>query len=174
MEYRKEKIRKFMQMEEEEDDELFLGIVPTVLQGLNDEKRPVHTSELTGAKKMKEILKGHESWCRAEFRMEPQIFKAVSNYLRQQGLLRDTRGVDVEQQLGMFMFMISHNASTERLKKAFQHSGETVHRHIQAVFNIIPTLTNKFVKLPASSNDTHPKIASDPRFWPFFKVRHTH
>ncbi|CAN6198038.1 unnamed protein product, partial [Urochloa humidicola] len=109
LEYRKEKIRKFMQMEEEEDDELFLVIIPAVLQGLTDEKRPVHTSELTGAKKMKEILEGHESWCKSEFRMEPEIFKAVSNYLRREGLLRDTRGVDVEQQLGIFMFMLSHN-----------------------------------------------------------------
>lgn len=173
MEYRKEKIRKFMQLQQKEDDELFFVIVPAILQCLNDEKRPVHTSEYTGAKKMKEILEGHESWCKSEFRMEPEIFKATCNYLRREGLLRDTRRVTIEEQLGMFLFMISHNASNERLKKTFQHSGETVHRHIKAVFNIIPTLTHKFLKLP-SSNQTHPKIATDPRFWPFFKVRHRH
>ncbi|XP_062188510.1 uncharacterized protein LOC133891779 [Phragmites australis] len=172
MEYRKERIGKFMQMEEE-DDELFFVIVPAILQGLNDEKRPVLTSQYTGAKKMKEILEGHESWCRSEFRMEPEIFKATSNYLRREGLLRDTRGVRVEEQLGMFMFMILHNASNERMQKAFQHSGETIHRHIKAFFDIIPTLTYKFLKLP-SSNQTHPKIASDPRFWSFFKVSHIH
>ncbi|XP_062190466.1 uncharacterized protein LOC133893457 [Phragmites australis] len=172
MEYKKERIGKFMQMEEE-DDELFFVIVPAILQGLNDEKRPVHTSQYTGAKKMKEILEGHESWCRSEFRMEQEIFKATSNYLRREGLLRDTRGVRVEEQLGMFMFMISHNASNERMQKAFQHSGETIHRHIKAFFDIIPTLTHKFLKLP-SSNQTHPKIASDSRFWPFFKVSHIH
>lgn len=60
MEYRKEKIRKFMQLQQKEDDELFFVIVPAILQCLNDEKRPVHTSEYTGAKKMKEILEGHE------------------------------------------------------------------------------------------------------------------
>ncbi|TVU35559.1 hypothetical protein EJB05_17455, partial [Eragrostis curvula] len=168
MEYRKEKIRKFMQMEEETDDEFIFVIVPAILEMLNDEKRPVHTSEYTGAKKMREILEGHEKWCLSEFRMEPQIFKAISNYLRREGLLRDTRGVAVEEQLGMFMFMISHNASNDRLQKAFQHSGETIHRHIRAVFDIIPTLTYRFLKLP-TSNETHPKIASDPRFWPFFK-----
>lgn len=162
-----------MQLQQKEDDELFFVIVPAILQCLNDEKRPVHTSEYTGAKKMKEILEGHESWCKSEFRMEPEIFKATCNYLRREGLLRDTRRVTIEEQLGMFLFMISHNACNERLKKTFQHSGETVHRHIKAVFNIIPTLTHKFLKLP-SSNQTHPKIATDPRFWPFFKVRHRH
>ena len=158
-------------MEEEDDDELFLVIVPAILECLNEEKRPEHTSEYTGAKKVKEILEGHENWCKSEFRMETRIFKETRNYLRREGLLRDTRGVTVEEQLGMFMYMISHNASNNRLKKAFQHSGETVHRHIRVVFNIIPTLTYRFVKLP-TSNQTHPKIATDPRFWTFFRVRH--
>jgi hypothetical protein len=47
----------------------------------------------------------------------------------------------------MFMFMLAYNASTGRLKKEFQHSGETVHRKITEVFDIIPTLTQRFVKL---------------------------
>jgi len=33
---------------------------------MNDEKRPVHISEYTGAKNMKEILEGHGSWCKSE------------------------------------------------------------------------------------------------------------
>jgi hypothetical protein len=45
MEYRKEKIRKFMQLQQKEDDELFFVVVPAILQCLNDEKRSVHTSE---------------------------------------------------------------------------------------------------------------------------------
>ena len=65
---RKEKIWKFIQMEEEDDDddELFLVIVPAILECLNDEKRPVHASEYTGAKNVKEILEGHGSWCKSE------------------------------------------------------------------------------------------------------------
>ncbi|RLN29183.1 uncharacterized protein C2845_PM05G30760 [Panicum miliaceum] len=68
----------------------------------------------------------------------------------------------------MFMFMLSHNASTERLKKKFQHSGETIHRKITEVFDIIPALTHRFVKLP-NVNQTHVKIASDPRYMSFFQ-----
>ena len=84
-------------MEEKDDDELFLIIVPTILECLNEEKRPEHTSEYTGAKKVKEILEGHENWCKFEFRMETRIFKETCNYLRREGLLRDTRGVTVEE-----------------------------------------------------------------------------
>jgi hypothetical protein len=107
-------------MEDEDDDELFFFvIVPTILEFMNEEKRPEHTSEYTGAKKVKEILEGHENWCKSEFHMEIRIFKETCNYLRREGLLHDTRGVTIEEQLGMFMYMISHNASNDRLKKTF-------------------------------------------------------
>jgi hypothetical protein len=100
--------------------------------------------------------------------MEPEIFRAATHYLRAENLLHDTRGVKVEEQLGMFMFMLAYNVSTDRLKKEFQHSGETVHRKIMEVFDITPTLTQRFVKLP-NLDHTHVKIASDPRFMAFFQ-----
>ncbi|XP_015690011.2 uncharacterized protein LOC107303795 [Oryza brachyantha] len=100
--------------------------------------------------------------------MEPEIFRATARYLSMKSLLCDTRGVDVEEQLGMFMHMISHNASNQDLQNAFQHSGETISRKINEVFHIVPTLAERFVKLPDSTH-THMKIASDPRFWPYFQ-----
>jgi hypothetical protein len=69
----------------------------------------------------------------------------------------------------MFMYMLSHNASNDDLQKWFQHSGETIHRKINEVFDIIPTLTNRFVKLP-SSFQTYVKIVSNSRFMPFFRL----
>jgi hypothetical protein len=104
--------------------------------------------------------------------MEPEIFRATTNFLRWENLLCDTRGVAIEEQLGMFMYILSHNASTDMICKAFQHSGETIHRKISEVFDIIPALTHRFVRLP-SDNHTHPKIAAGPHFMPFFQVRHT-
>uniref|UniRef100_K3ZCM2 DUF8040 domain-containing protein n=1 Tax=Setaria italica TaxID=4555 RepID=K3ZCM2_SETIT len=100
--------------------------------------------------------------------MEVEIFRAIANLLRAENLLRDTRGVKIEEQLGMFLFMLSCNASIETLKKAFQHSGETIHRKVNEIFNIIPTLTHRFIKLP-NPNQTQAKILSNPRFMPFFQ-----
>ncbi|XP_034571864.1 protein ANTAGONIST OF LIKE HETEROCHROMATIN PROTEIN 1-like [Setaria viridis] len=168
MESWEDEVRRFMLEEEEEDDELFLVMVPALQQCLYEEKRSEHTSTLPGAEKVIQILEGHENWCKVEFRMEPEIFRVIANYLRVENLLRDTRGVRVEEQLGMFMFMLSHNASTDRLKKEFQHSGETIHRKIIEFFDIIPALTHRFLKLPNVSH-THVKIASDSRFMPFFQ-----
>ncbi|XP_004963861.1 uncharacterized protein LOC101765132 [Setaria italica] len=167
MESWEDEVRRFM-LEEEEDEELFLAMVPALQQCLYEEKRPEHTSTLPDAEKVIQILEGHENWCKVEFRMEPEIFRVIANYLRVENSLRDTRGVRVEEQLGMFMFMLSHNASTDRLKKEFQHSGETIHRKITEFFDIITTLTHRFLNLP-NVNHTHVKIVSDPCFMPFFQ-----
>jgi hypothetical protein len=101
--------------------------------------------------------------------MEPNIFRAIATYLRDEHLLRDTRGVKVEEQFAFFMYMLSHNASYEDIQYEFKHSGETIHRHIKSIFNIIPNLACKFVK-PTVATETHWKISTDPRFFPYFKV----
>jgi hypothetical protein len=85
-----EHVTQFLLEEEENDDELFFVILPSIVPYLSKEKRPIHTSSLTGAKIVKEILKGHESWCKSEFRMEKEIFEATSNFLRREILLCDT------------------------------------------------------------------------------------
>ena len=81
-----EEARRFLLDEEEADDELFLIMVPALQICLYDEKTPEHTSSLPGAQKVKEILEGHENWCKVEFRMEPHIFRAVAHYLRAENL----------------------------------------------------------------------------------------
>ena len=48
-----EQVRQFMLEAEEEDDELFLVLVPTLFSCLQEEKRLVHISSLSGAKKVK-------------------------------------------------------------------------------------------------------------------------
>jgi hypothetical protein len=162
-----EDARQFLLDQEEEDDELFFVIVSAVLAAMQEEKRAVHTSSLTGAMKIKEVLEGHEIWSKVKFGMEPDIFRAILAFHRAEGLLHDTRGVTVEEQFGMFMYMISQNATNQDMQKWFQHSGETIHRKINEVFDIIPALTSRFVKLP-SSVQTHIKIVTDSRFMPFF------
>ncbi|WVZ67763.1 hypothetical protein U9M48_016803 [Paspalum notatum var. saurae] len=99
--------------------------------------------------------------------MEPRIFKALADYLSSRDLLRSTRGVTVEEQLAMFMYMLARNASYRALCDRFQHSGETIHRHIAACFNAISSLAFDFVNPP--STETHWKISSNPHFAPYFQ-----
>jgi len=155
----------------EDEDEMMLFILPAVyLLSSNGgrKKRPMHTSRLSGKEKLKEILEGHPKNCCVAFRMEPIVFREIADFLKREHLLRDTRGVRVDERLGFFLFMLSHNASYEDLQYEFKHSGETIHRHIKAVFNIIPVLTYRFVK-PAIGTGPHWKISTDPRFFPYFE-----
>lgn len=82
--------------------------------------------------------------------------------------MEGTSRVAVEEQLAIFMYMISHNASNQDLQKYFQHSAETIHRKINKFFDLIPTLAQRFIKIP-SSLQPHPKIMSNTRYWPYFQ-----
>ncbi|BAF16853.2 Os05g0217900 [Oryza sativa Japonica Group] len=155
----------------EEDDDMMLFVFPAMymLCGMtNSEKIPRHISRLSGKERLQEILEGHVMDCKVAFRMEPHVFKTIANYLREEKLLKDSRGLRIEEKLGIFMFMLAHNASFQDLQYEFKHSGSTLHRHIKSIFKIIPALTYRFLKLP-HADQTHWKIRTNPRFFPYFK-----
>jgi hypothetical protein len=156
---------------EEDDDDLMFFILPSLhlLGYLGCSKRKSqHTSALTGEEKVRELLEGHTKNCTTSFRMEPYIFKVLANYLRREGFVKDIR-IKVEKKLGFFLYMIRHNASFEDLQVFFGHSNDTFHRVTKHFFDIvIPALCMQFLKPP--SNQVHPKIHGDNRFYPYFKV----
>jgi hypothetical protein len=77
-------------LDEEEDEEIMcfiLSALYVLTSGEQREKRPRHTSRLSGKERLKEILEGHRKDCCVAFRMEPivsnDIFVLVAvNYLQ--------------------------------------------------------------------------------------------
>ena len=113
---RLERIRK---RREEDDDEMMLFILLVLHLHLMDstwqrEKKKRHSSILYGKKRVKKLLEGHLKNCLVSFRMEPHIFRTLASYLRNEGLISDTR-IKVEEKLAFFLYMLSHNASYEDL-----------------------------------------------------------
>lgn len=80
----------------EEDDDMMLFVFPTMYMlcgTTNSEKIPRHISRLSGKERLQEILEGHVMDCKVAFRMEPHVFKTIANYLREEKLLKDSRGL---------------------------------------------------------------------------------
>ncbi|OEL25824.1 hypothetical protein BAE44_0013157 [Dichanthelium oligosanthes] len=81
--------------------------------------------------------------------MEKEIFYKLVEVLRDNNLLANSREVSVEEQLAMFLFCLSTNASNRSVQKRFQHSGETISRHINTVLKAIVSLSSKLIQLPS-------------------------
>ena len=122
MDYMSKKIKKFMEIKVQEDNELFFIMVLALLEVFNEEKGQYILLNILMLKRSGKFLSGTHSDVGVSF-----VWKAISYYLWREGLLHNTNGVTINEQVGIFMFMISHNTSNERLQKAFQQSRETIH-----------------------------------------------
>lgn len=125
------------------------------------------TSKLGGVEWICEVLEDDRGQGYEKLRIEPHILREFADYVRSKSLLRNTRGVSVEEQIGMFVYMLSRNANFEKLSERFERSRETVHRHIKACFDTILSLKTEFVKY--CSAEPHWKISSDSHYWPYFE-----
>ena len=130
-----ERIRK----RKNEDEEIMFIILPALHLYLSWRKREKrHTYFLYSQEHVRELLGGHLKNCLTAFRMEPDIFMWLASYLRNEGLISDSR-IKVEEKLAFFLYMLSHNASYEDLQLEFHHSGQSFSKYINQFFDIIPT-----------------------------------
>ena len=72
-------------------------------------KDKVHEVAQTGRTYLNEILTGHTRKCHDVFKMSSGCFLLLVNELKDEGLLRDSRIVTVEEQLGIFLFTVGHS-----------------------------------------------------------------
>ncbi|KAG5248605.1 nuclease HARBI [Salix suchowensis] len=130
-------------------------------------RQPRHSSLPYGSSFMSEVLNGPDDGCQEMFRMDKHVFHNLCGILRQRGMLRDTAGVMIEEQLSIFLNIIGHNERKRVIQERFQHSGETISRHFNNVLKAIKSLSCEFLQPPPIA--TPPEIVSSNRFYPYFK-----
>ncbi|KAB5511864.1 hypothetical protein DKX38_028892 [Salix brachista] len=131
-------------------------------------RQPRQSSLPYGSSFMSEVLNGPDDGCQEMFRMDKHVFHNLCGILRQRGMLRDTAGVMIEEQLAIFLNIIGHNERNRVIQERFQHSGETISRHFNNVLKAIKSLSREFLQPPPIA--TPPEIVSSNRFYPYFKA----
>ncbi|XP_031107210.1 uncharacterized protein LOC116011916 isoform X2 [Ipomoea triloba] len=130
-------------------------------------KQPSRGVQSKGSGFMSELLNGPEDVCRDMLRMDKHVFQKLCDVLRQRGLLRDTSGVSIEEQLAIFLSIVGHSERNRVIQERFQHSGETISRHFNNVLKAIKSLAREFLQPPPLT--TPPEILKSNRLYPYFK-----
>jgi hypothetical protein len=73
----------------ENDHDEYINVIMPYIERNIFELIPCHTSILTGLMYVIEVLEGHNSSCRREFRMESYIFRSLVKLLKEKDLLTD-------------------------------------------------------------------------------------
>lgn len=157
----------FLKRKQREDDELAIIEALQKYKRGSSNCRRIHTSILTGDKYVKEVLEGHELRCKRDFRMEKYVFHNLVNCFRDRKLLRDSQLITVEEQVGIFLYALSANASNRTLQGRLQHSGQTISVRFNQVLEKIMAISGRLIQLPPIN--VPQKVSSNPKFMPYFQ-----
>lgn len=131
-------------MNREEEHALLCRIAGLVILGLAEchelgisfiDKQPCHTRPFSGEAYIQDLLKGHPGRFRENFRMQIPTFLRLCDNLQSVGL-NHSRWVSLEQQLGIFLFIVANKNGNRMAQEMFQHSGETIHRLVSLPFSV--------------------------------------
>ncbi|MQM11680.1 hypothetical protein Taro_044588, partial [Colocasia esculenta] len=158
-----------------EENALFLAIDEVIADEIfesNEEHsvpRPMHTSSHIGHIWINVVLQGHEQRCYNMFRLHPTTFMRLRDELMERDLIRDSRYVKAMEKLTIFMYAMGHGVASGAMCKHFQHSSETISKHVREVTKALASLRFNYIKLPRLTDSMHPRIRDDDRFYPYFK-----
>lgn len=130
-------------------------------------RQPSRGSTPKGSGFLSELLSADNDVCREMLRMDKHVFHKLCNILRERGMLRDTPGVMIEEQLAIFLNIVGHNERNRVIQERYQHSGETISRHFNNVLRAVKSLSREFLQLPPVS--TPLQILESNRFYPYFE-----
>ncbi|KAH7855947.1 hypothetical protein Vadar_030892 [Vaccinium darrowii] len=142
---------------------------------LNSKKIPFHTSPLQGRGYIDDLLNAHSGRFNRELKMPKSTFHKLVEELQtiygwQVG---KGNGVQCDEALAMFIFLL-RGFDNHELQERFQHSGETVSRHVHKMLRCLRRFNYDKLKLTRSQDDPHPYLDWRPFYAPFKLVERGH
>ena len=80
--------------------------------------------------------------------MNRVAFFKLCKMLKNIGGLRPTRNMAIDEQVAMFLYIISHHIKNRVIRQNFQRSSETISRHFHKVLNVVIHLQYQLLKKP--------------------------
>ncbi|KAL0014452.1 hypothetical protein SO802_001521 [Lithocarpus litseifolius] len=132
-------------------------------------KVPLHTNIQTGYEWVQYIINGNEQKCLRTFRMPSHVFRQLCTTLRIGG--NGTKRICLEESVAMTLVVLGHASSNRIVQDRFQHSSETVHRHVATVVMLLATVMAADIIQPADRTfrNVPEHIRHSSRYWPHFK-----
>lgn len=117
-------------------------------------------------KQLDRLVRLTDRACVDNLRMDRNTFGRLCRLLRDRAGLIDQKFVTVEEQVAMFLCVLSHHKKTRIVGYDFMRSSHTVSRYIHIVLRGVLMLYNLFLVKPSPIDDS----CNDQR-WSWFKVR---
>lgn len=111
-------------------------------------RQKVLTSSLSGKEYMKELLIGPSVVMYDKFRMDKSSFMKLCCYFRQKNWLVDSKYIDVEEKMAMFLSIICHNCRNRIVRYRYQHSGQTVSKYFHEVLSAMRDFAREMIIPP--------------------------
>ena len=96
-------------------------------------KQDYHTSRLSGAEWVDELIRGHPDRIWTELGMRLHVFLALVHELRLLGM-KDGRTVGVNEQVAIFLYMCVTGLSVRHVGERFQRANETISKYSSFFF----------------------------------------
>ncbi|KAF6142778.1 hypothetical protein GIB67_023260 [Kingdonia uniflora] len=126
-------------------------------------KDPCRDLNLNGKEYIAELVNGNLVRMYENLSMNKHVLQKLYDILRTKCSLQDARGVDVDEQVAMFLYAIRHEEHNKIVQKRYQTSKEIASRHFNTILDVVISLVPKFLQ-PAKP-DTLNEILNNLRFF---------
>ncbi|KAF7826554.1 protein ALP1-like [Senna tora] len=117
-----------------------------------------------GRARLRALVYASDTTCFNQIRMYRHTFNRLCGMLDRIGGLRPTKNMLVDEQVAIFLHILSHHVKNRVVQFEFERSGETVSRHFNSVLNAMMLLVDELFKQP----EPVPEDSTDER-WKWFK-----